>query len=71
LNDEPIVARPPSASYPAQKFARRNKASVSGIVAVLVSVTGVATATWLGIRLVVKGIVSLRHKRKQVSTEVP
>jgi serine/threonine protein kinase len=47
LNDEPIVARPPSASYQLQKFARRNKALVTGIVAVLVvSVAGAAYAKY-------------------------
>jgi len=35
LHDEPIVARPPSTTYQLQKFARRHKAVVSGIAAVL------------------------------------
>src|SRR5262249_55432385 len=34
LNDEPIVARPASAKYQLQKFARRNKALVTGLAAV-------------------------------------
>ncbi len=36
LNDEPIEARPPSATYQFRKFARRNKALVSGVAAVFV-----------------------------------
>ncbi len=41
LTDEPIVARPPSTWYQLSKFAKRNKALVSGVAAVLaVSVIG-------------------------------
>jgi len=47
LKDEPIVARPPSASYQLQKFARRNKAIVLGIAAVFaVLIVGVVASTW-------------------------
>ncbi len=47
LNDEPIVARPASASYQLQKFARRNKALVVGIAAVFaVLVLGIVASTW-------------------------
>ena len=35
LSDEPIVARPPSATYQIRKFAKRNKAVVIGVFAVL------------------------------------
>ena len=46
LTDEPIVARPPSASYQLQKFARRHKALVAGTVAVfLVLAAGVIVST--------------------------
>src|SRR5262245_50444136 len=42
LNNEPIVARRPSATYQFQKFARRNRALVAGVAAVvLVLVAGV------------------------------
>jgi len=47
LSDEPITARPPSASYQLQKFARRNKALVTGVAAVfVVLVLGVVASTW-------------------------
>jgi len=47
LNDDPIVARRPSASYQLQKFARRNKALVSGVAAVfIVLVAGVVAVSW-------------------------
>jgi serine/threonine protein kinase len=36
LRDEPIMARPPSAAYQLQKFARRHKALVAGTAAVFV-----------------------------------
>jgi WD40 repeat protein/serine/threonine protein kinase len=37
LNHEPILARPPSAVYQLRKFARRHKALVSGVLAVMVA----------------------------------
>jgi tetratricopeptide (TPR) repeat protein len=46
LTDEPIVARPPSATYQLSKFARRNKVLVGGVAAVfLVLVGGVLAAS--------------------------
>jgi len=47
LYDEPITARPPSTSYQLQKFARRHKALMMGVVAVfVVLVAGVVASTW-------------------------
>jgi len=47
LRDEPITARPPSASYQLRKFARRNKALVMGVAAVfVVLILGVVASTW-------------------------
>jgi tetratricopeptide (TPR) repeat protein len=47
LRDEPIVARPPSTLYQLRKFARRNKALVTGVAAVfVVLVLGVIGSTW-------------------------
>jgi eukaryotic-like serine/threonine-protein kinase len=47
LQDEPIVARPASASYQLQKFARRHKALVGGVAAVFaVLVLGIVASTW-------------------------
>src|SRR5215472_6561105 len=47
LKDEPIAARPPSASYQLRKFARRNKALVAGVAAVfVVLIGGVIASTW-------------------------
>ena len=51
LHDEPITARPPTASYQLQKFARRNKALVIGpAVVFVVLVAGVAASTWEAVR---------------------
>jgi tetratricopeptide (TPR) repeat protein/predicted Ser/Thr protein kinase len=51
LTDEPIVARPPSAVYQLQKFARRHKPVVLGIVAVfIVLAAGAIASTLLAIR---------------------
>ena len=47
LRDEPIMARRPSASYVLQKFARRNKALVVGVVTVfVVLVLGIVASSW-------------------------
>jgi serine/threonine protein kinase len=47
LKDEPIAARPPSASYQLRKFAQRNKALVAGVAAVfVVLVGGIIASTW-------------------------
>lgn len=51
LNDEPITARPPSAGYQLQKFARRHRALITGITAVFgVLLAGIAVATSMAIR---------------------
>ena len=47
LADEPILARPASTAYQLQKFARRNKALVSGVAAVFVVLAaGIVASTW-------------------------
>jgi eukaryotic-like serine/threonine-protein kinase len=51
LNDEPIVARPPSTTYQVQKFARRNKPLVIGVAVVfLVLVVGIIVSVREAIR---------------------
>lgn len=51
LAHEPIAARPASASYQMQKFARRNRALVGGAVAaVIMLVLGATVSTWQAIR---------------------
>jgi serine/threonine protein kinase/tetratricopeptide (TPR) repeat protein len=47
LRHEPVSAGPPSATYRARKFVRRNRALVSGVVAVsLAVILGLAGTTW-------------------------
>jgi tetratricopeptide (TPR) repeat protein len=51
LSNEPITARPPSASYQLAKFARRNRVLVGGLAAtLLVLVAGLVTSTALYLR---------------------
>jgi serine/threonine protein kinase len=46
LQDEPITARPPSTTYQLQKFARRNRALVTGVVGVIiVLLAGIVVST--------------------------
>ena len=51
LDDQPIVARPPSATYQLRKFARRNKVLVGGVAAAFVILLGgVVASTWQAVR---------------------
>ena len=51
LNDEPILARPPSALYQLSKFTRRNKPFVAAsAAAVFLLVGGTTVATWQAVR---------------------
>ena len=51
LANEPIEARPPSARYRLQKFARRNKVSVvTGIIVTVALLLGFTGTTWQAIR---------------------
>ena len=51
LNNEPIVARSPSAAYRFQKFVRRNKLAVgAGTAVALALVFGVVGSTWQAVR---------------------
>src|SRR5689334_6660478 len=48
LNNEPVVARPPSAAYRFQKLVRRNKLAVAAVSAVAVALLlGLGLSTWL------------------------
>jgi eukaryotic-like serine/threonine-protein kinase len=62
LADEPITARPPSASYQLQKFARRHRALVIGTAAVfLVLAAGVVASTW--------GLLRARAEKRRADAE--
>ena len=51
LNNEPIIARPPSAVYRFQKFARRNRLAFAAVSAVtIVLCLGVIASTWQAVR---------------------
>jgi len=51
LDDQPITAKPASAAYQLQKFAKRHKALVTGVAAVfVVLVAGVVASTWEAVR---------------------
>src|SRR5262249_12794588 len=47
LSEEPIIARPPTATYQLKKFARRNKGLVTAAAMVTIAlVLGVIVSTW-------------------------
>ncbi len=51
LNDEPITARPASALYQLRKFARRNRALVTGLgIAAAILVVGSVVSVWQAVR---------------------
>jgi len=65
LEDEPIAAKPPSATYQLQKFARRHKALVASTAAVfLVLVAGVIVSTWEAARAQRERNMALSEKRR-------
>ena len=51
LDNEPVVARPPSAAYKFQKLARRNKVAFAAVGAVTMAlVLGIIASTWQAVR---------------------
>jgi len=51
LNDEPVVARPPSTAYRFQKLVRRNKlAVVAGAAVITALLLGTVASTWQAVR---------------------
>src|SRR5215831_14276743 len=70
LNDEPITARPPSAAYQLQKFARRNRALVAGITAVFVVLAGgIVASTGQAVRANRAGQVALAERDRALEAE--
>lgn len=60
LENEPIIARPPSATYRFQKMVRRHKFAVASVaVVLLVLLLGAAASTWQAIR-------ATRAEREQI-----
>jgi tetratricopeptide (TPR) repeat protein/predicted Ser/Thr protein kinase len=67
LNDEPLTARPPSASYQLQKFARRHRGLMAGLAAVfVVLLAGVAVSTEEAIRASAAEQASKRAERAAI-----
>jgi WD40 repeat protein len=63
LNNEPVVARPPSASYRLHKFVRRNKVIVTAATTVaLILVLGIVASMWQALR-------ATRAKREAVRAQ--
>jgi tetratricopeptide (TPR) repeat protein/predicted Ser/Thr protein kinase len=70
LNDEPIAARPPSASYQLQKFARRHRGLMAGIAAVFVALlAGFAVSTSEAIRANRAGQAARSERDRAVAAE--
>ncbi|QDU46345.1 Serine/threonine-protein kinase PknB [Symmachiella dynata] len=52
LNDEPVAARPPSASYRLWKFARRHRTALGSAAAIALSlILGIAVSTWQALEM--------------------
>jgi tetratricopeptide (TPR) repeat protein/predicted Ser/Thr protein kinase len=70
LNDEPIMARPPSAGYQLQKFSRRHRGLMAGMAAVfVVLLTGVAVSTSQAIRANRAGQAALSQRDRAIAAE--
>ncbi len=65
LDDHPIAARPPSAAYQLQKFARRHRGLVAGAAVIFaVLLIGVTISTWQAIRANRERDRALAEKRR-------
>jgi tetratricopeptide (TPR) repeat protein len=70
LKDEPITARPPSASYQLRKFAQRHRAVVAGVAAVFVVLAGgIVASTSQAIRANRAGYAALAERDRAVQAE--
>lgn len=68
LDDEPIAARPPSATYQIRKFARRHRALVGGAAAVFVALAaGVVVSTSQAIRANRAGLVAVAERDRALA----
>ena len=72
LNDEPVVACPPSATYRFRKFARKNKRLFLTTAAVaLALLVGTAVATWQAVRATQAQQLAEEASAAQRGTETP
>lgn len=72
LENEPILARPPSRFYRLQKLARRNKVvfvSSAAVIAALVVGTGVSTWLWLKERDALQRVVTAEQQKVTLQEE--
>jgi tetratricopeptide (TPR) repeat protein len=70
LNDEPVLARPRSASYQVSKFVMRHKALAGAAAAVaVVLVTGTAISTWQAIRASRAEQVAIAERNRATAAE--
>jgi tetratricopeptide (TPR) repeat protein len=75
LDDQPIIARPASATYQLQKFARRHRGLIGGIAAIfVVLVAGIIASSWQAVRASRAGLLarqaeaSARAERDRAAT---
>jgi serine/threonine protein kinase/WD40 repeat protein len=70
LNNEPVVARPPSAAYRFQKLVRRNKlAFVAAAAIAAVLVLGVMVSTWQAVRATLAKREAMEQRRTAVEAQ--
>jgi WD40 repeat protein len=71
LADQPIVARPPAVAYQLTKFARRNRALVTGVAAVfLVLILGIFVSSWQARRAAQAEQAALKDRDRAQHAEV-
>src|SRR5262245_56175525 len=67
LNNEPVLARPPSTAYRVQKFVRRNKLMVTAAAAiVLVLGIGIAASSWQAVRATYAKSEAVQAQRNEI-----
>jgi WD40 repeat protein len=66
LNNEPVVARPPSTAYRMQKFVRRNKVIVTAAAAVAGTlVLGIVASSWQAVRATLAKSEAVKAQQKE------
>jgi WD40 repeat protein/serine/threonine protein kinase len=66
LNNEPVVARPPSSAYRFQKLVRRNKLAFAAAAAIgVVLLLGIAVSTWQAVRATTAMQTAVKAQQKE------
>lgn len=65
LNDEPVLAKPPSFGYRSQKFVKKNRGLVAALAVITTSlIGGIAGTTWFGMKANTERSVAIQERNR-------